>query len=69
MADTTEVVIIGAGAAGLAAAERLLWKKKELVVLEARDRIGGAASGRFTPNRSPFQSSSAPSSFTGPRKK
>ena len=41
MGETTDVVIIGAGAAGLAAAERLHDKKRDVIVLEARDRIGG----------------------------
>ena len=36
-----EVVIIGAGAAGLAAAAELARRGKSAVVLEARDRIGG----------------------------
>lgn len=39
--DIVEVVIIGAGAAGLAAAERLHRKKKDVIILEARNRIGG----------------------------
>jgi predicted NAD/FAD-dependent oxidoreductase len=35
------VVIIGAGVAGLAAAEALSHQQREVVVVEARDRIGG----------------------------
>jgi len=38
-----DVVVIGAGAAGLAAARRLAATNLSLVVLEARDRIGGRA--------------------------
>jgi monoamine oxidase len=38
---TTEVVVIGAGAAGLAAARALVDKEVDVVVLEARERIGG----------------------------
>ena len=34
-------VVIGAGAAGLAAAQRLHEQGEDVVVLEARDRIGG----------------------------
>ncbi|MEM1348853.1 MAG: FAD-dependent oxidoreductase [Myxococcota bacterium] len=39
--ETAEVVVIGAGMAGLGAACRLAKKGHEVVVLEARDRIGG----------------------------
>ncbi len=38
-----DVVVIGAGAAGLAAAKRLLAQGKTVQVLEAMDRIGGRA--------------------------
>lgn len=38
-----DVVVIGAGAAGLAAARTLIERGLEVVVLEARDRIGGRA--------------------------
>lgn len=41
----TEVVIIGAGAAGIAAARRLTDWRHDVTVLEARDRIGGRAWG------------------------
>ena len=41
--DRVEVAIIGAGAAGLAAARRLRAGNVEVLVLEARDRIGGRA--------------------------
>jgi len=36
-----KVVIIGAGAAGLAAAGRLIAEGCDVTILEARDRIGG----------------------------
>jgi monoamine oxidase len=36
-----DILIIGAGAAGLAAAEELRKKKKKFLILEARDRVGG----------------------------
>jgi monoamine oxidase len=39
----TDVLVIGAGAAGLAAADRLLSGGKRVIVLEARTRIGGRA--------------------------
>jgi monoamine oxidase len=41
MTDETEILIIGAGAAGLAAARELSAAKFNVIVLEARDRIGG----------------------------
>lgn len=41
MTENTDVVIVGAGVAGLAAAERLHQHKRDVIVLEARDRIGG----------------------------
>ncbi len=39
----TDVVVIGAGAAGLAAASRLREQGVDLLVLEARERVGGRA--------------------------
>jgi putrescine oxidase len=36
-----DVAVVGAGAAGLAAAARLVAEGREVVVLEARDRVGG----------------------------
>ncbi|MBZ4335745.1 FAD-dependent oxidoreductase [Corallococcus sp. AS-1-12] len=41
MDHEADVVILGAGAAGLAAAERLMRKGLRVIVLEARDRVGG----------------------------
>lgn len=45
-----DVVVIGAGAAGLAAARRLAGRSRRVIVLEARDRIGGRVWSR-TPSR------------------
>ncbi|WP_223635333.1 NAD(P)/FAD-dependent oxidoreductase [Corallococcus sp. EGB] len=41
MDHKADVVILGAGAAGLAAAERLMDQGLRIIVLEARDRVGG----------------------------
>src|SRR5690242_19769573 len=41
MTDETDILIIGAGAAGLAAARELSSANFNVIVLEARDRIGG----------------------------
>ena len=41
MTDETDILIVGAGTAGLAAARELSSAKFNCIVLEARDRIGG----------------------------
>lgn len=43
MRSETEVVVIGAGAAGIAAGRRLAAQGAEALLLEARDRVGGRA--------------------------
>jgi monoamine oxidase len=45
-----DVAIVGAGAAGLAAAETLALAGKTCVVLEARDRVGGRAHTQIGPS-------------------
>ena len=37
----TDVVVVGAGVAGLAAARKLVAEGRDVIVLEARDRVGG----------------------------
>jgi monoamine oxidase len=44
-----EVIVIGAGAAGLAAADALVRAGRRVLVLEARDRIGGRCDTRRMP--------------------
>ena len=46
----TDVVVIGAGTAGLAAARRLVELGADVVVLEARERIGGRVLTLHDPN-------------------
>ena len=52
--DSVDVAIVGAGAAGLAAARTLQASGKTTVVLEARDRIGGRAFTTTQPFGVPF---------------
>jgi monoamine oxidase len=47
-----DIIIIGAGAAGLAAAAELAAHKRQTLVLEARDRIGGRCWSRYEPGLS-----------------
>jgi monoamine oxidase len=41
MAQDYDVLVVGAGAAGIAAARKLTQKNKKVKLLEARDRVGG----------------------------
>jgi monoamine oxidase len=47
--DEADVLIVGAGAAGLAAARELSFSKLSVIVLEARDRIGGRINTHVDP--------------------
>lgn len=47
MTNETDILIVGAGAAGLAAARELSFSKLSVIVLEARDRIGGRINTHF----------------------
>ncbi|RYZ38812.1 MAG: FAD-dependent oxidoreductase [Myxococcaceae bacterium] len=44
-----DVIILGAGAAGLSAADRLMRKGLRVIVLEARDRVGGRVATVWDP--------------------
>jgi monoamine oxidase len=49
------VVVVGAGLAGLSAARRLVVSGVEVLVLEARDRVGGRTEGCATADGSPIE--------------
>ena len=49
--ETADVLVLGAGAAGLAAAADLSQAGLRVIVLEARDRIGGRIFTRHVPGR------------------
>ena len=54
MEDHVDIAIIGAGAAGIAAALRLKDTKLSMLLLEARDRVGGRAHTIRTPDGLPL---------------
>src|SRR5438876_7845288 len=50
MTEILDVAIIGAGAAGLQAAQRLRRANLRIAILEARDRVGGRIDTRWEPD-------------------
>ena len=61
----TDVVVLGAGLAGLAAARKLLAADRDVVVLEARDRPGGRAHTAFDlPDRPEYGAVEVGDSYT-----
>jgi len=50
-----DVVVVGAGLAGLAAARRLVARGHEVTVVEARDRVGGRTEGLVLPDGTPLE--------------
>ena len=56
MTNDADILIVGAGAAGLAAARELSFSKLNVIVLEARDRIGGRINTLFdTESQAPIE--------------
>ncbi len=51
----TDVAVVGAGLAGLACATRLVTHGADVVVLEARDRVGGRTEGGWRPDGTPVE--------------
>ena len=54
-ADAGPVIVVGAGLSGLAAARRMVDAGREVVVLEARDRVGGRTDGHLLADGTPLE--------------
>ena len=55
LVSTARVIVIGAGLAGLAAGRRLVAAGADVIVLEARDRVGGRTEGGVTAGGTPIE--------------
>ena len=51
----SDVVVVGAGLAGLAAARRLVTLGHEVTVVEARERVGGRTEGLVLEDGTPLE--------------
>jgi monoamine oxidase len=61
--STVDVVVVGGGISGLVAARRVAAARRSVVLLEARDRVGGRTSNHTLANGSVIESGGA---FVGP---